>query len=104
MGTQADCGMNEVTDPIYHGAADVLPDEHPQAWESLYCIKCSHMVHAFNNECMTGWFETTYGPICFECFTELPCRDDLPGPGSDCVHATLDDWCDNCDTTRSPLQ
>ena len=83
------------TDPIYHGAADVLDDGHPMAWESQHCVVCGVMVHAFNNECMTGWFETFYGPMCFECFAAHPLRDDLPGPGSSfppesVVHGWLD--------------
>jgi len=73
------------TDPIFHGAADVLPDDHPNAWVSLYCIRCAEMVHAFNNECMQAWFETYYGPLCFECFA-LSEYEDMPGPGSDLGH------------------
>jgi hypothetical protein len=70
------------TDPIYHGAADFLPDQHLMANESQYCAVCGGMVHAFNNETMQDWFETYYGPVCFECFAADPEHDSMPGPGS----------------------
>ncbi len=45
-----------------------LEDEHPMANIEVRCIHCDQQVHAFNNECMTEWFETGIGAICFECF------------------------------------
>ena len=72
--------MVDVTDPIYHGARDLIDDDHPMAWESQYCVTCREMVHAFNNETMQDWFETIEGPMCFDCFAVRPDRMDIPGP------------------------
>lgn len=56
-------------DPIIHlGITDCLPVNHPHAFESLNCVVCETMVHAFNNETMTPWAETAKGPYCFDCF------------------------------------
>jgi len=59
-----------VREPIFHSwITDVLPDKHPDAYRSIYCVECTAMVHAINNECMTPWFETGVGPHCLDCFT-----------------------------------
>ena len=45
-------------EPIIHTfVTDKLPDDHPLAFEEVFCMKCGGMVHCFNNECMTMWVE-----------------------------------------------
>jgi hypothetical protein len=73
--------MLNPTDPIYHGAADMLDDDHPLVWESVQCIICRQIVH-IGNEFMDEWFETFIGPMCFDCFAAHPYRSNMPGPGS----------------------
>jgi len=62
------------TEPVLHThVSDVLPEEHALAYTSIYCIDCSGLVHAFNNECMQAWAETESGPMCLHCLiVELP--------------------------------
>lgn len=56
-------------EPVLHSyVTDGLPEDHPLAWESVYCLSCQAMVHSIPNECMRPWFETGRGPRCFECF------------------------------------
>lgn len=56
-------------DPVLHSfAADVLPDDHPLAFESFGCDGCGVPIHAFNNECMSTWVESTIGNHCVTCF------------------------------------
>jgi hypothetical protein len=67
-----DVGRGIDPDFVLHtGLADVLPDEHPHAWETISCDACQVMVHAFNNECMTPWVESPDNTRrwCLECFT-----------------------------------
>jgi hypothetical protein len=52
---------------IHSFEADCLPEEHPLAHETVFCAKCSNMVHAFNNECMTPWVEWRGKVLCLEC-------------------------------------
>ena len=57
------------SEPIYHShISDELPEGHPMALASQYCKECKGMVHAFNNECMSPWFEWEDSAICFDCF------------------------------------
>ncbi len=56
-------------EPIIHShIEDVLPEEHPLAFDTIYCGKCKVMVHAGNNECMRTWVETEFGNYCSGCF------------------------------------
>ena len=50
---------------------DVLPEDHPLAYEQVDCDRCGTIIHAGNNECMTTWIE--WGPykLCGEC--AVPC-------------------------------
>lgn len=60
-----------MTEPLIHSQiTDVLPEDHPQAYDTLYCTGCREMVHAGNNECMQIWVETGKGPYCVMCFVE----------------------------------
>ena len=57
------------TEPLIHShITDCLPDNHPMANESQYCLICGDMVHAFNNECMRTWVEWNNQVFCFDCF------------------------------------
>jgi RNase P subunit RPR2 len=59
-------------DYILHTAlVDALPDDHPQAWTSLFCDACGVMVHAFNNEYMRSWVESPDHTRrwCLDCYT-----------------------------------
>lgn len=59
-------------EPLIHSHhTDGLDDDHPHAWECVFCQHCGTMVHAGNNECMTTWLE--WGPhvICGRCFAPL---------------------------------
>lgn len=59
-------------EPVIHShITDRLPDDHKNAYESVYCSKCEQMVHAFNNECMQTWVETGIGVFCGNCFRKL---------------------------------
>lgn len=56
-------------EPIFHsGITDQLPEGHPLAWESVYCVRCRQMVHGVPNENMQPWFETGKGTYCLPCF------------------------------------
>jgi len=55
-------------EPIYHDVDDCLPQNHPLAWDSVYCKECNCMLHASNNEFMQPWFETELGNFCWDCF------------------------------------
>ena len=53
---------------IHSHIEDVLPGDHPLAYEVVCCESCKVMVHAFNNECMQTWIETGNGNFCVPCF------------------------------------
>lgn len=56
-------------EPIIHShIEDLLPDNHPLAFEHLHCDKCGELVHSSNNECMQTWIETEFGNYCSLCF------------------------------------
>ena len=56
------------TEPVLHThVTDGLPDDDPRAQESIVCIECKCLVHAFPNECMTAWADTDDGPLCLIC-------------------------------------
>lgn len=73
-------------DPILHThVTDRLPDDHPLAYQQVWCEGDAHktlaafagrlpgesvLLHAGNNECMTTWVETGKGPRCLACFTD----------------------------------
>ena len=62
-------------EPVLHTfVTDVLPDDHPLAWETVYCIEHGGMVHHCINENMQPWAETEDGPMCLHCLA-----DDLYG-------------------------
>lgn len=62
---------------IHSHVVDCLPDEHPLARNSVFCLRCGVLVHAINNECMQTWFETGLGNFCMPCFVvEAIKRDD----------------------------
>jgi hypothetical protein len=70
--------IGKVFEPrIWSHITDVLPDDHPLAWTSVYCTACKDMVHASNNECMTTWVETGKGGYCLACFVAAV-REDVP--------------------------
>ena len=56
---------------IHSGADDELPEEHPLAYETVYCAECRKMLHAGYNECMTTWIEFTDANVCAECVGPL---------------------------------
>ena len=63
-------------EPIIHShITDVLPENHPLAYKTVYCDKCGVMVHCGNNECMQTWLETSWGNYCTKCF---PLEEILP--------------------------
>ena len=51
---------------------DVLPDEHPLAFECVICSTCGVMLHASNNEGMQTWIVTGAGNFCVSCFSKIP--------------------------------
>lgn len=58
-------------EPRLHTAlTDVIPDDHPWAWKSVFCVWCGQMVHGIPNECMDNWAETGLGPLCLSCLVE----------------------------------
>ena len=62
-----------IQDPKLHShIEDTLPDDHPLAFESVECLTCHVLVHAFNNECMQTWIETGQGNFCVACFANIP--------------------------------
>lgn len=74
---------------IWSHITDVLPDDHPLAWSTVYCVTCERdgMVHAANNECMTTWVETGKGAYCLPHFVDAVRNDQ----GSDNVFYVLED-------------
>ena len=58
---------------IHSHVTDVLPDDHPLAFETVYC-DCTkehengEMLHCGNNECMQTWIEFCGFHICVKCF------------------------------------
>lgn len=62
--------MSEREPVIWSHITDGLPEDHPLAYETLYCVTCREMLHAGNNECMQTWVETGKGPYCIEDFVE----------------------------------
>lgn len=89
--------MGEPRDPLIHThITDVLPDDHPQAFESINCSACGEMVHAFNNECMQTWVETGKGNFCIFCFVKIDGVEAIddeyglpPQPSDNAVDANL---------------
>lgn len=59
-----------IKEPIIHShITDGLEENHPLAYDSVYCDKCKkEMLHCFNNECMQTWFETDKGNFCTKCY------------------------------------
>lgn len=57
-------------EPLIHShITDVLVEQHPLAYEQVYCDKeCGALLHAANNECMQTWYETEFGNFCTLCF------------------------------------
>jgi hypothetical protein len=53
---------------IHSHIDDELPDTHPLAWETVFCVQCRAMLHAANNECMQTWVETGKGAYCLKDF------------------------------------
>lgn len=65
--------MSTLNEPRIHShIVDCLPDEHPKAFEAVYCDGCRSMLHAWNNECMQTWIETGRGNFCIPCFSATP--------------------------------
>jgi hypothetical protein len=59
-------------EPVIHShVTDVLPEEHPLAYDSVHCTDCQTLLHYVNNECMTTWVEAANGPRCLNCFAKL---------------------------------
>jgi hypothetical protein len=56
-------------DPVFHGRlSDGLPETHPLANETVSCVRCNRMVHAWNNEMMEPWVEFQWKALCWPCF------------------------------------
>lgn len=73
-------GDTAVTEPLIHsGITDTLPQDHPLAYEPVYCDSCSRcatMLHASNNENMQTWVEISgtskwRGNYCLPCFVRI---------------------------------
>lgn len=81
--------MTVLREPLLHtGITDVLPDDHPLAWTTVYChnTQCREMLHAGNNENMQPWVESGCGHHCLHCFADItdayePEVYALPGDG-----------------------
>lgn len=60
-------------EPLIHSdITDCLPENHPLAYETIYCKSCGEMIHCGNNECMQTWVEIdlkTY--YCLNCFNKM---------------------------------
>lgn len=70
--------MLEPQEPQIHShATDVLPEDHPLAWTTVFCKRCDLMLHAFNNECMSTWVETGRGNYCIRCFVSVADEDPI---------------------------
>lgn len=58
-------------EPLIHSHwTDVLPEDHPLAYQVVSCAKCRDPLHEPNNECMTTWMEWGKFALCAECFSE----------------------------------
>lgn len=57
---------------IHSMVTDKLDEDHPLAYEEVFCDICDNMVHCFNNECMRTWIEIESGNFCLDCFCENP--------------------------------
>lgn len=69
--------MEPMTEPLLHSQiTDGLPEDHPLAWTSIYCVKCGEMVHGIPNENMRAWVETGRGAWCLEDFSAAFSDDD----------------------------
>lgn len=56
-------------EPLIHSyLTDCLHEDHPLAYECVYCKTCDAMLHCANNETMQNWFETIEGNYCSQCF------------------------------------
>ena len=61
--------LKNVQEPILHShITDGLEDDHPKAYQTLYCVECHDTIHAGNKECMKTWVETGKGDYCLDCF------------------------------------
>lgn len=75
---------------IHSHIEDELPEDHPLAYESVWCDgDCGRLVHAGNNECMRTWVETGRGNLCLWCFCQQ--AEKVTYPGSDDVGYVLFD-------------
>jgi hypothetical protein len=67
----------EEKEPVVHShITDVLPDDHPLAYKTVYCDakrqhNCNRMLHAGNNECMTTWLEFAGKNVCMVVFAKF---------------------------------
>jgi hypothetical protein len=75
-------GLPDGVDPIivHSHIADCLPDDHPLARVTLWCMRCNEMLHCEINECMQTWLETLDGYYCVACY---PLRDVMTLDDSD---------------------
>lgn len=72
--------MNGFTkEPIFHShISDSLDENHPLAFVSIGCdALCGKQLHAFNNECMSSWWETEFGNFCIFCFSPISAMENL---------------------------
>jgi hypothetical protein len=60
--------VSEQEPRIWSNITDALPEDHPLAFKTLYCVTCDAMLHCGHNECMRTWVETGKGQHCLECF------------------------------------
>jgi hypothetical protein len=59
-------------EPLIHShVTDVLPEDHPLAYDQVSCQVCGALVHAGNNECMQTWIEWDCEIVCMKCFLEF---------------------------------
>ncbi len=50
--------MNKIKEPIIHShVTGSLSEDHPLAYEKVFCMNCDKMVHDSINECMAMWVE-----------------------------------------------
>ena len=68
-------------EPLIHSQiSDTLPEDHPLAWQSVYCTDClpaHRMLHGVPNENMTTWVETGAGPLCVPHYAARVAADDM---------------------------
>lgn len=67
-----------IVEPLFHSEiVDGLNEDHPRAYQAIYCSHCNEMLHCSNNECMQSWLEFAYMPLdlCLSCFIELEEQD-----------------------------